>query len=358
MKIFGANLVRATLLTTGFILGVIVMITSSRASAASPSFNLTTSPLPVSLSTLPGKTVTAPIRVQNTGTQAVRIKVTLMKFSAFGSSGQPQILTPQPKDEFIKWASFSQTSFIAQPNVFNTVTMTIKVPQQAAFGYYYAVVFNQDSSNDPTPAATRQNKVNGAVATLLLLDVNAPGEKRQATVTRFTSAKKLYQYLPAKFTVQVKNTGNVHIVPTGNIFISRSQKTNLAVLSINKEQGNILPNSSRNFDVEWSDGFPVYQVKRINDQVISDKRGQPIQSLQYNFNHLSKLRIGKYYAHMTLVYNDGKRDVPIEGAVSFWVIPWLPILVLTLVLLLALAGLFVIVRPIIRRLKKLRPAKS
>ncbi|MGB3073255.1 MAG: hypothetical protein WBB68_03290, partial [Candidatus Moraniibacteriota bacterium] len=34
------------------------------------------------------------------------------------------------------------------------------------------------------------------------------------------------------------------------------------------------------------------------------------------------LRFGKYTAKMLLVYDDGTRDIPIEGVVSFWVMPW------------------------------------
>lgn len=322
MKVIGKNAIRAIALVFGLSIAVTGIVIPQRASAAASGFNLTTSPLPVSLTAEPGTTVTTPIRVQNTGTEAVRIKVSLMKFSAYGSTGQPQIETAGPNDEFIKWASFSQNSFIAEPNVFHTVTMTIKVPKTAGFGYYYAAVFSQDNADVKVPAGTRQNKVNGAVATLLLLDVKAPNEKRELKVTQFTSEKKMYQYLPATFTIKAKNTGNVHVVPSGNVFISRDQKTNLAVLDINKGQGNILPNSTRVFEVQWYDGFPVYQTKRVNDQVVSDKRGKPVQTLQWNLNRLSHLRIGKYYARMVLVYNDGKQDVPIEGVVSFWVIPW------------------------------------
>jgi hypothetical protein len=35
-----------------------------------------------------------------------------------------------------------------------------------------------------------------------------------------------------------------------------------------------------------------------------------------------KLRWGKYTANLLLVYDDGTKDVPIEGTLSFWVIPW------------------------------------
>jgi hypothetical protein len=46
------------------------------------------------------------------------------------------------------------------------------------------------------------------------------------------------------------------------------------------------------------------------------------QELQWNWADASKLRWGKYTAKLLFVYDDGKRDVPVEGEVSFWVIPW------------------------------------
>ena len=30
----------------------------------------------------------------------------------------------------------------------------------------------------------------------------------------------------------------------------------------------------------------------------------------------------KYQAKLLLVYDDGKRDIPLEGTVEFWVVPW------------------------------------
>lgn len=326
------------------------------AEPAREGFNLTLSPLPISLVTKPGQSVSTPIRVQNTGTQAVRLKVSLMKFSAKGTAGEPAIAEPTAQDTYTKWVSFSKTSFVAQPGVFNEVTMTIKPPKEAAFGYYYAVVFSQD--NGDQPAVPNQNKVNGAVASLVLLDVQAPGERRQLEVASFKSAKKVYQYLPAEFNILVKNPGNIHVMPSGNIFIKRAGgKDFIGTLSINAEQGTILPNSSRQFTATWNDGFPSYEIKRQNGQIVSDKRGKPIRELNWDLKNASKLRIGHYTASMTLVYNDGQRDVPIEGEVSFWVIPWVPFFIMLFILILFGVGIFVIIRSVVRRAKGLRKKK-
>jgi hypothetical protein len=332
------------------------MLLRPASAKAADGFNLTISPLPISLSTDPGKAVTTPIRVQNTGNRAVNLKVSIMKFSAEGSTGEPRLLDPTPQDEFVNWVTYSKKNFVAEPNVYNTVDVTVKPPKTAAFGYYYAVVFSQDNGN--TPAVPSQNKVNGAVASLVLLTVNAPGAKRQVEVVSLKSQKRLYQYLPAKFDITVKNTGNIHVIPKGNLFISRAGKKDfIGTVSINSEQGNILPNSNRVYTATWDDGFPSYEIKRQNGQIVSDKTGAPVKELSWNLKNANKLRLGKYTASMTLVYNDGKQDVPIEGEVSFWVIPWVPFVIILVILLLVLFALFMMIRAVVRRLRRLRKPK-
>lgn len=304
--------------------------------------NLTLSPLPVNLVTSPGSSVSTSLKVQNSGSEAVKLQVTLMKFKADSTNGQATLVQFKDGEEEKNWVTFSKTNFTAQPGVFNTVDMTINPPASAAFGYYYAVVFSQQGTD---PTKPQSNKVNGAVASLILLDVQAPGEKREAQVTSFTATKKLYQYLPASFDVTVKNTGNVHVKPSGNIFVGRGVNGNfIDTLTINPGGGNILPGSSRTFNVEWDNGFPAYTVKKQNGQIVTDNVGKPVKTLNWNLSNLNHLRFGKYNASLTLVYNDGKRDVPVNGQVSFWVIPWLPILIILVLVLLALAGLWSMLR--------------
>ncbi len=312
--------------TSGAVAAVIVLALAfttlaSPLAAWAADFNLTVSPLPISLSVKPGGTVSTALKVQNTGSQTVGVKVSLLTFKADGTSGKPEIVDPTPRDTYISWVSFSETSFQAEPNVWQTVTMTIRPPKEAAFGYYYAVVFSENDAGQ-TAISRQHNTVHGAVASLVLLDVNAPGEKRTLSVTSYVSAKKIYEFLPADFSVVVHNSGNVHAVPSGDIFISRDKQHDIAHLAVNASGGNILPSSSRLFTASWSDGFPAYQTKRVNGQIISDPGGLPERVLSWDGLNLSKLRIGHYYAHLLLTYNDGSRDVPVEGELSFWVIPW------------------------------------
>jgi hypothetical protein len=320
------------------------VVSAAPASAATPTFNLTTSPLPVELTTTPGSTVTTGLRVENSGTTPIKIKVSLLKFKSAGSDGKPLLLKRQPGDTFFDWVTFSQNDFTAQPGVWNTIQMTINPPREAAFGYYYAVVFSQDNTGQ-SPTTPDTSRLNGATATLVLLNVQTPGEKRQLSVTSFSADKKVYEYLPVTFSIKVHNGGNIFTAPTGNIYISRDHKHNIAILDVNDAQGNILSGSNRIFQAAWSDGFPVFTTQRDHGQIISDKQGQPVEQLQWNFSKADKLRFGHYYAHLLLVYNDGKQDVPIDAEVSFWVVPWKAIIGFVLCLI----GLYGLHRWSVRR---------
>jgi hypothetical protein len=185
-----------------------------------------------------------------------------------------------------------------------------------------------------------------------LVNVDRPGAISSLKVANFSVSKRMYEYLPATFSVRFRNDGNTIVQPFGNIFVNRpGSQTPLASLTVNPNKGYILPQTTRLISAKWNDGFPVYQSNESN--------GTTSQKLVWNWGNLSKLRIGRYTAHLVAVYSQGGHDIPIEGTVSFWVIPWKILLVLLLVVLLVLFALFVMIRSIVRFIRKrLRGSKK
>lgn len=297
---------------------IFTLLTHPHPAHAEDAFNIVTSPLPINLHATPGTTVTADIKVKNGGTKTENLKVTLMKFSAYGEEGKPSVQDRGKGDDYFDWVSFSPSTFDAAPNEWVTVKMTITLPKTAAFGYYYAAAFSKASK--PVVADTKQNVLVGSTAVLVLVDVQVPGANRTANIASFTADKSFYEFLPSTFTVKVHNSGNVHLIPTGNIFISRGGK-NVATLEVNGPSGNVLPNSNRIFTATWSDGFPVYTTKTVNGKVVLDKNDKPVTSLSWDFSKASHLKFGHYTAHLVMAYDNGSRDVPLEATVSFWVVP-------------------------------------
>lgn len=301
---------------------MLLFIFASPAKAAGPEgdLRLTTSSLPINLKVLPGSSIAAQIKVKNDGVGTENIKVSLMKFKADGETGTPMLAAREQGDDFFDWVSFSENSFPLPLNEWKTITATFNVPKIASFGYYYAIVFSR--AEESVPKGERQTVITGGTATLVLLEAIVPDAKREVVVTSFTADKRIYEFLPAIFTVKLRNTGNVHIAPRGNIFINSGDKKDLAILEINPNKGNILPDSPREFSEKWNDGFPHYGNVQEDDRMSLDEKGNPIQELKWNFGEMPKLRWGKHTAKLLLYYDDGTRDVPIESEISFWVIPW------------------------------------
>lgn len=327
------------------------------ASAATAStggaFNFAVSPPSVGLDAKPGVPTSVDIRVQNQGTAIEKVKVTLMKFTADGATGRPNLRNFETTDEFSKWAQISPTSFTAEPNEWKTVKFNLSPPKSAAFGYYYAVVFSREGAENQVQKD--KSSLLGAVASLILIDVKAPGAVRKVTIANFSTDSKSGEFLPVDFNVRLHNIGNTHVGVRGTINISKGNKT-VADIDVNSTKGYILPGSYRSFPAGWKDGTPVYQdSKDSQGNVVLDLAGAPRQRLVWDKFSTSKLRFGKYNARLIVIYDDGKGDVSTEARLSFWVIPWRIIAGLSVGFLLIAGGLWaVIIRPLLRSLKKHR----
>lgn len=315
---------------------------------AADGLNLITSPLPLILSTDPGSTISAQLKVKNGGNETAPIEIGLMKFTAYDDGGLPRLLDREVGDSYFDWVTFSETEFDLAPNEWKTISMDIAVPAEAGLGYYYAITFSRKNQIQDQ-VGPRATQIVGATASLVLLNVRTPNAIREIEVVEYNSPKKIYEFLPVNFNLKLKNKGNVHLAPRGNIFISQGNKQ-IDILEINNVSGNILPNSSRTFETIWAGGFPEFKEVVEDEKILLDKQGKPIKRLNWDLAKINKLRIGKFQADLFLVYDDGQRDVPIEGSLTFWVMPWRIIGVGLVVGILILVGVYAFLRMIWRSL--------
>jgi hypothetical protein len=337
-----------SLFLAGALLAGLVPVAQAQ-TANSGAIRLITSPLPISLKTPPGSAKQTDIKIQNAGSQPETLKVGLLKFEAFGDSGAPKLLDREVGDDYFDWVSFSENQFVIQPNQWKTITMTITVPESAAFGYYYAVTFAR-ASQPPTTANQPQAALHGATATLVLLEVDSPNAKREIKIDHFKADQAWYEFLPAEFSVSLRNEGNVHTAPYGNIFIEGPGGTAAGSVKINDGKGNILPNSSRTFVASWQESFPHYADVVENGKVVTDASGKPKRQLVWDITKIRDIRIGHYTATLVMAYDDGQRDVELTSTTSFWVIPWRLLLGAMAAALFFLVGIVATGRSIWRRI--------
>jgi hypothetical protein len=291
------------------------------AQQTAPAYDVTVSPIFLDLSANPGDTITTKVRIRNNTTSPIPVKVGVEKLT--GDLNGNLSLQQAKNDYTLSWFKFDNTSVTTAPLEWTDVPFTINIPKDAAYGYYWTITFTQDTSGTNAKSGVA---LTGAAGVPVLLKVNKAGAKAEAQLSQFSINNFITEYLPADFTIKVENTGNVHIKPHGSIFISDGRSKDLAVLDVNPGLGNIIPNSARIFSASWADGFIVRQPVIENGQPKVDKNGNPVETLQINWNKLTNFRIGRYTANLLLVYDNGTRDVPMQSTITFWILPWKVIL--------------------------------
>ncbi len=303
-------------------------------------FSLQVSPSPVVETVKPGQTSTVEVHIRNTGSLQEKLKIGLRAFSVDNATGTVKLNSEEPKD-VSGWVSFSDPTFTVVSGASFTEHVQLAVPANAGFSYSFALLISRENPRTTTPGKTA---IEGSVAIFTLLSVDRPDATRKIEVLSFSSKKKVYEFLPSEFSLQIKNSGNTIIQPAGNVFVQRdaNSATPLAVLPVNATGAYILPGVSRTVSSNWTDGFPVYKT----DSGSSDKH------LVWDWGTLQKLRIGHFTAKAIVIYNDGVRDIPVEATVGFWVIPWRLLGVFLVVLLLVIIGVATLVRKTARMASK------
>jgi hypothetical protein len=354
------------------------------ASRPTAPLHLTTSPLPITLDAKPGQSVSADIKIKQSGGDDETLMVRLLKFGAYGDSGKPALSDFGPEDDWKNWVKFDKPTFDAPNNVWETEHVTINFPKTAAFEYNYAVEFIRAGDTiSPTSAGKVTTGLAGGTAVLLLANVEAPGAHRSVQLTSFGIEHKIVEFLPNTFDVNLYNNGNVYQQPLGSIFVTQG-RNQVAQLVFNQAKGNILAKSHRVYKNTWIDGFPHYEVKKGRDgKTLQDRHGKVEVGLNYGLandnstadpnsdastgnvdlkiegnNPLNRIRFGRYTARLVAVYaDDYGRDVPITSQITFWVIPWRFLLAFLAVVAVFGFAIYTLINNALRRRRRVERLK-
>ncbi|TAH34095.1 hypothetical protein EYC59_03805 [Candidatus Saccharibacteria bacterium] len=291
---------------------------AAQGTAPQGDFSLQVTPSPLVATVKPGEVSKLDLKIRNAGTTTEELKIEPRAFRFDDNSGNVSLNDTTPPD-IASWISFSNPTFTVQPGQWFTQQITVSLPKDSGFSYSFALVISRKNAPKPVEGS---RLLKGSLAVFTLINVDRPGATSKLQVVSLTTDKRVYEFLPATVKITFKNTGNTIVQPYGNIFIQRSKnsKTPIDTLPVNDNKSYILPGTQRSTTATWSNGFPVYEVTTNPD-------GTTSKQLQFNWDTASRFRIGRYTAKMVAVYSDGQRDIPIEGEVSFWVIPWRTILI-------------------------------
>lgn len=308
-------------------------------------FSLEVSPSPLVTDVKPGESKTLELKIHNASRATEQLKIQARGFTTAHPS-ESITITPTTPPDLAKWISFSQPTFSVRPGEWFTQKISINLPDDAGFSYPFITVISRAETPEQTDGGA---SIQGSIAVFTLVNIDKPGATRRVELESFTPDQSFYEFLPASFKLKFKNTGNSIVQPYGNIYVQRPGKESspLAVLPVNETGNYLLPGGSKEINATWADGFPYYQTSQ------PDKDGKTTQNLIWNWENISHFRIGRYTAQVVAVYNDGTRDVPVIGAVSFWVIPWRILLGVLVVLLVIGIGIWSTLKRLVRQVKRL-----
>lgn len=250
------------------------------------------SPPLLDFKTDPGKTVTANIKLRNITDSTLIAKARIDDFVAQGEEGLPKLLIDQKSGEsspysFKPWVRSIAPLTIASKQQ-KTIQVVFDVPQDAAPGGHYGVVRFTAAAPEVEDTGV---SLSASIGTLVLINVSGD-VKESATIEQFFVShnaggkpSSFFEQGPLTFVERIKNTGNVHVKPVGEVKVSNTFGKNIATLQVNPKNGNVLPASIRRFEQTMN----------------------------------KKLLFGRYTAETNLFYGNNQT---LKQKISFWVIPY------------------------------------
>lgn len=271
---------------------------------------LTISPVIIEQEADPGETFVGTIRIHNETANAETYYPIVRDFTASDEAGTPQFLENEGARSIVSWVDFNRSAITVDSGDGELLVYTVHVPKGAAPGGYFGGLLLSTSPN----TADQGVGAVGATGPLLLIRVSG-NLKEKGSVTDFGVKQDSSTSLPVNFGVRFDNAGNVQVKPQGFIRITNMFGGTSAVLPVNEQGGNVLPDSSRVFQADWSKA-----------------------SLPENASELAKewnnFAFGPYTATLILNYGEGKQVA--SATQSFWVMPWM-LIILFVILIVVIA---------------------
>lgn len=170
---------------------------------------------------------------------------TIQKFKPKNGDGQQEFLPPTDLEGLPKWISLETPFIKLAPGERTEVKYKIDVPSDASAGGNYAVIF---VSNLP-PVNALPNVAVGARLGVLLFTTVEGNVVKTAQLSQGSAKKDQKNWV---ISLPIRNTGNTHIQPVGDVTITNLFGHKLATLPLNEDKKRLLPGEERIFDIVWN----------------------------------------------------------------------------------------------------------
>lgn len=204
------------------------------------------------------------------------------------------------------WVTADKEEITLVPNKNEKIYYDIVVPESTTKGEYNIIIsFVSQSGNGNS----------GGTATLTTLNTGTPilikvGKDfvENAELLSFTTDKNFYEFPNVLFTTRIKNLGDTHITPTGEIVLTNIFEKEIARIPFNQNTQSIMRENTGNYETSWNFGEFLTKDKQLVLGPIDAKLVTTYRTFQPGF-------------------------APLTAEVSFWVIPWRYIVAILLIII-------------------------
>jgi len=293
------------------------LILNTKGIQAQEGANITYSPVVEYLSLDPGSNYSGSIKITNMGNNYMNYEVNILPFTSFPDKpGVPRPMSAEKAETYAynasKWFGITVKNLSLDPLSVSDFNYTITVPKDASPGGYYVGIFFKDASISIEDKNVEATLIGGPIFLIKVSGNVVEG----IDVLEFKTNKYFYEYNPVDFITTIQNTGNVHVVPRGDIEVMNMCGDKVATLSFNKEKYNILRDTTNIFENKWDEGDNLLS-KLIN----KDK----------------KILFGRMKAKLVVLYRSENPGYDYKTAyTTFWIIPWKLILILLIIIIICI----------------------
>ena len=294
-------------------LPILILLLSVCPSFAQTDLSIGVAPTSKVLKMSPGEVYSDEIVFWNLSQTGDTYKVFISGFEQIENQpGTAIILTPEDNAKALysasEWFTVEKDTLLLEPNKNTKLKYTITVPKDATNGEFNAEIFlisQTDFEQQGTAAFT-----NLASGTPFLIQI---GDEfvENAELLRFIADKKVYEKINVKFLTHIKNLGDTHITPTGEIVVENIFKQEVARIPFNQNSQSLLRDTDGNYEDIW------------------------LQSSYLSPNNA--IALGPLKAKLLVTYRSFQPGFAVLNAeTTFWIIPWKIIIAITVAILLAI----------------------
>lgn len=293
---------------------------------------LTVSPARLEINGNPGTQLKIDMVLMNDKDENQIFYSSYANFEAQGESGTPSFV--EPKDDLGTWMKVPETVTLS-PFETKTVPVVISIPNSADAGGHFAAVFW--STIPPQGSQPGQVAIGAKLGILVLLRVNGDISE-QGSIIDFSTKDgvKKFNALPVGFVYRFNNDGDDRVKPVGTLTVTNMLGMKTKVLDGNPSQGNVLPHSTRKFELSW-----------VKQNTSNETTVLPIgfwDTVNYQWNNFA---LGRYKATLALQYSS--KNLTDSAVATFVVFPWQLLVVILLGLIIA----YFILKRLIRSYNKM-----